>query len=102
MNRSLMATELETADVAAAIWERVIRFEDAPSPTAARALLKLEFPESDHARMSELSAKARRGMLSADEQREADAYERLGCLLDILHSRARRVLDRRIGKNGGR
>ena len=87
-----MATDLDSTDVAAAIWERVIRFQEEPSPTAARAILKLQFPDSDQHRMSDLSAKARQGVLSEGERREAEAYERLGCLLDILHSHARRVL----------
>lgn len=90
-----MATDLDATDIAAAIWDRVIRFQVEPSPTAARAILKLRFPDSDQERMSELAAKARRGSLSADEQRESDTYERLGCLLDVLHSQARRVLSRR-------
>lgn len=88
-----MATAIPTTDDAA-IWERVIRFEEEPSPTAARALLKLQFAESDQLRMHELAAKARAGALTSEEERLADTYERLGCLLDILHSKARRVLKR--------
>ncbi len=79
----------------AAIWDRVTRFQGNPSPTAARAMLKLQFPESDRRRMRELAAKARAGALTPDEERETDTYERLGCLLDIVHSKARRVLKRR-------
>jgi hypothetical protein len=75
-----------------AIWDRVIQFEEQPSPTAARALLKLRFSEADQQRMHELSAKAGSGTLSPEEQRLIDTYERLGCLLDILHSKARRAL----------
>jgi hypothetical protein len=44
--------------------------------------------------MSELAAKARAGTLSPDDERQAETYEQLGCLLDVLHSRARRVLKR--------
>lgn len=90
-----MATETLIRDVGAAIWERVIQFDDPPSPTAARALLKLQFPATDRARMSELAAKARAGTLTPDEERQAEAYEQLGCLLDIVHSKARRILKRR-------
>ena len=79
----------------AAIWERVIQMNGDPTPTAARALLKLQFSADDVRRMHELSAKARAGSLSDSEEEEIDTFERLGCLLDILHSRARRVLDRR-------
>lgn len=90
-----MATHSRSTHADVAIWERVMSFETEPSPTAARALLKLQFAESDRERMSELASKARQGMLSADEGREADAFERVGCVLDILHSKARRVLNRR-------
>ena len=62
------------------------------SPSVARALLKLRFAERDHVRMGELSAKARTGTLTAQEQIELDTFERLGCLLDIVHSQARRAL----------
>jgi hypothetical protein len=79
-------------DPSAAIWQRVLRFQDDPSAAAARALLKLQFADSDKKRMSELSAKAREGTLTAEEERQAEAYERLGCLLDILPSQARRIL----------
>lgn len=60
----------------------------------ARALLELRFSEDDRKRLRELAHKARNGTLTPDEEREADTYERLGCLLDILHSKARRVLKR--------
>jgi len=78
-------------DIEAAIWER-IRLEGILSPMAARALLKVQFPQDDVKRMRELSAKARAGMLSLQEETEISAYERLGCLLDMLHSKARQAL----------
>ena len=78
-----------------AIWERTLMLEGEPTPTAARALLKLQFSAADVQRMRELSAKARTGTLSATEKEEIDTYERLGCVLDILHSKARRALKRR-------
>lgn len=65
------------------------------SPTAARALLKVHFPRPDHERMRQLSAKAREGTLTPQDEIEIDAYERLGCLLDILHSKARQVLKKK-------
>ena len=79
----------------AAIWQRAIRLDDDLSPTAARALLKVQFAASDRRRITELAAKARVGNLSTHEERQAEAYERFGCLLDILHSQARRALKRR-------
>lgn len=80
--------------IGSSIWGRVLGAGDRRSTTAARALLKLQFPDQDRARMKVLSGKARQGRLTADEESEASAYEQLGCLLEILHSRARRVLKR--------
>jgi hypothetical protein len=79
----------------AAVWDRVIRFEGGLSPAAARALLKVHFSRQDTERMRELSARARAGTLTPQEEEEIDTYERLGCLLDILHSKARRALGKR-------
>lgn len=87
-----MATDTSPSDIAASIWQRVLRFDGKPSATAARALLKLQFADSDRQRMRELSAKARAGALTEAEECEADAYERLGCLLDVLHSHARQAI----------
>ena len=78
-----------------ALWDRVIHLDESISPTAARALLKLRFPPQDVARMQDLAAKARRGDLTESESAEIDAFERMGCLLDILHSKAQRVLGAR-------
>lgn len=89
-----MAKSDGKTEIAAAIWQRVMRFEQAPSATTARALLKLQFPQSDQRRMDELAMKARAGLLTPAEDEEAETYEQIGCLLDILHSQARRALDR--------
>jgi hypothetical protein len=89
----ISSTAIPTID--AAIWQRVTQFDKPPSPTAARELLKLQFPEEDRERMRDLAAKARAGRLTPQEEDETEAYERLGCLLDIVHSQARRVLRRR-------
>jgi hypothetical protein len=64
------------------------------SPLQARALLKVEFNEYSHARMHELSVKARAGALRANEADELTRFEELGCLLDIVHSLARRSIHR--------
>jgi hypothetical protein len=69
-----------------------MHFDESLSPTAARALLKVRFPPQDVARMQELALAARRGELTESDAIEIDAFERMGCLLDILHSKARRVL----------
>ncbi len=75
-----------------ASWQRLVQFEGELSPTAARALLKFGFSEHDHGRMAELSAKAGAGTLTASEQADLDTFERLGCVLDIIHSQARQAL----------
>lgn len=69
-----------------------VEFDGPLSVTAARALLKVRFSARDHALMAELSRKARAGALTAQEQTQLDTFERLGCVLDILHSRARQAL----------
>jgi hypothetical protein len=79
----------------AALWQRVIQFKGELSPAAARALLRFGFSEHDHARMAELSAKARAGALTAAEQVDLDTFERLGCLLDMIHSQARQALKKK-------
>jgi hypothetical protein len=76
----------------AAIWGRAVQFEESLSPAAACALLKIRFSHGDLKQMDALSAKARAGSLSPEEQTDLDNYEQLGCLLDILHSKARMAL----------
>jgi hypothetical protein len=88
---------MKTATVAndlAAVWER-IQFDGNLAPSAARSLLGVHFSPEDQKRMRQLSAKARAGTLTAAEDVEIDAYERFGCLLDILHSKARLALKKR-------
>jgi hypothetical protein len=76
----------------AAIWRRAVEFETKLSPTAARALLKIRFSPREHERMNELLKKARSDTLTPQEEEEVDTYERLGCLIGILHSKARQAL----------
>jgi hypothetical protein len=87
-----MRTNASITDPSVATWQRVIEFQGSLSPSAARALLKLQFSDHDHALMSELSRKARAGTLTPPEQMQLDTFERLGCLLDIVHSKARQIL----------
>lgn len=76
-----------------AILSRILE-PDKPTlaPEAARALLDLDFSQSDKDRMRQLSAKAREGSLTPDEQAALNNYERVGHLLNILQSKARRSL----------
>ena len=85
----------------AAILKRLI---DPDKPTlplaAAKAILAIDFSPADKERMRQLSARAREGTLSPDEQDEINGYERVGHLLNILQSKARRSLKARRGGNG--
>jgi hypothetical protein len=96
--------QLSQADTSeAAILSRVLE-PDKPvlSPEVARDLLALDFPPADKARLRQLSAKAREGTLTEGEQAEADNYERVGHLINLLQSKARRALKGRRGANGKR
>jgi hypothetical protein len=59
---------------------------------AARSILKLDFDQWDKDRMEVLSQKARDGALNSEEQAEIDDYERVGHLLGLMHSKARKSL----------
>jgi hypothetical protein len=93
--------QLSQSNSEAAILSRVLE-PDKPmlSPEAARELLALDFSPADKDRMRQLSAKAREGTLTPAEQAETDNYERVGHLLNILQSKARRSLKRRGGADG--
>jgi hypothetical protein len=58
----------------------------------ARYLLELEFSEADVARMDELAERNQSGRLSDRDRDELLGFAKAGCLLGILHSRARRAL----------
>jgi hypothetical protein len=90
-----MKTKSPASAGKAAIWQRVIQFKGELSPAAARALLQFGFSEHDQARMEELSKRARAGTLTPSEQVDLDTFERLGSVLDIVHSRARQALKRK-------
>jgi hypothetical protein len=90
-----MKTALLPTDPSTAIWQRLVEFQGPLTASAARALLKLQFSQRDHALMHELCKKARAGTLTPQEQAELDTFERLGCLLGILHSKARVALKKK-------
>ena len=85
------ATYADTSEVS--ILNRILRPDDPTfSPEGAQDILRLGFSESDKQKMRELSAKARAGTLTVEEDAEAGRYELLGHLLGILQSKARRSL----------
>lgn len=93
------STQTEAGEVS--ILNRILRPEEPTfSPEGAEDFLRLGFSESDKDRMRELSAQARAGILSAEEDAEAGRYEMLGHLLGILQSKARRSLERHSGEAG--
>jgi hypothetical protein len=83
--------------VGTAVLEQLAELDVASiSPATARMLLKFQFGAPHHARVQALSQRAQAGTLDPAEQEELDEYIRVGTLLSILQSRARRVL-----KNAG-
>jgi hypothetical protein len=89
---------MKTASLApkteAELWLRILHPDEELSPRVARAILGLSFPKNDISRMHELSAKARAGTLTPEEDAEMDNFERVGSILSILKSKARQVLKR--------
>ena len=57
-----------------------------------RQLLKFGFSDEDKARMHELAVRNQSGSLTTQEQQELRSYANAGCLLGILHSKARQAL----------
>jgi hypothetical protein len=79
----------------AAILGRMLKPErgDLP-PEAARSLLRLEFDPDDRSRMHELALRAQAGSLTDAEESELESYRRIGRLLEVMRSKARRSLAR--------
>jgi hypothetical protein len=67
-----------------------------------RYLLEVEFSEADQERMHELAARNQEGLLTDAERVELLGYAKAGCLLGILHSRARRALAKPNGRSRSR
>jgi len=63
------------------------------SEGVARAILEWDFAGEDRERVAVLSAKAQEGVLTPDEREELEEYVRVGNLLALLQSKARRSLD---------
>ena len=90
-----MATEVLLENSEATLLARAFDAERGDLPTeAAQLLLKARFPDTDMSRMVYLGERAQTGELTAAERREAEAYDRVGLLLELLQSKARRSLAR--------
>ncbi len=84
-------TSIEATDVA--ILGRLLEpGKPTLSPDAARAILALEFGQRDRDRMHQLALKAQDGSLTAEETVEITNYERVGHLLSMMKSKARKSL----------
>jgi hypothetical protein len=87
----MQATQVKTTE--GAIWDRMLE-PDRPTLGAASAkeILALDFPKTDKDRMHELAAKARAGTLTPADEEEIDIYGRVGSVLSIWKSKARKSL----------
>jgi hypothetical protein len=82
-----------TTNSEAAIFSRVLEAENPTlSADAAKSILALDFTAADRDRMNALSAKAREGTLTAEENEELENFVRVGDLLAIMQSKARRSM----------
>jgi hypothetical protein len=79
----------------AAILKRLAGPDERAWSAAAEGILALGVSAADKERMHLLAAKARAGTLTSEEEAEVEAYSRIGSLLGILKSKARRALKRR-------
>jgi hypothetical protein len=81
-----------------------LRLWDGPQLTRplARHLLKLSFAAADEERMRELADKNREGQITPAELDQLDQYVRVGTVLSILQSRARKLLRARVRSKNGR
>jgi hypothetical protein len=87
----MSSVTVETSEMA--ILRRVVDPEPPfLSPEAARATLRLGFHERDRTRMNQLAAQNRAGKLTPPEEQELNSYIRVGQMLGILQSKARRSL----------
>ena len=84
---------MSTTNTEASIWEHVIhparglRHKD-----VARSILQLSFSAEERDRMHELAAKNQDGSLTVEEGSELDHYNRVGTVLSIMKSKARKLL----------
>lgn len=84
-----------------AIFGRIVEPERATlDAAAARAILDLDFKPADKGRMRELMIKAKAGTLTAEEEIEMENYDRVGHMLSLMKSKARRSLG--VGKGKGK
>ncbi len=74
------------------LWRVIASKRRGLSRDAASWVSSLAFCEQDRERMEELAQRARDGEVTASEEAALASYERVGCLVGILQSSARRLL----------
>ena len=85
-----------TGSSEAAILSRVIRPEKDDLPDEqAKALLRLNFEQSDLDRLHELVVKNQNDELTPAEKEELESYLRVSAFLDLMHAKARYSLQNR-------
>jgi hypothetical protein len=89
MPKTQAAKPTSEAAIFARVWERG---NGGLSPVLARHIVKLGFTEEDKCRMHELAVKNQEGRISPEEIDELDSYIKVGDLLAILQSKARKLL----------
>lgn len=98
----MSTTPIEARNSAAAIFARL--WEGATgtlSIPVARHVLKLEFGADDKARIQLLLARNREGSITDAERDELDNFVRIGDLMAILQSKARRLLKQTAARRAG-
>jgi hypothetical protein len=95
----MQTTHLGTSELA--IFSRVLEPDQATlSIAAAESIIELGFKQPDKDRMAELSAKAKAGTLTPEEQEAINNYERVGHVLALMKSKARHSLKSQCLTNG--
>jgi hypothetical protein len=91
-HRGMATTRPELKGSAAAIFARLWESGNGLTVPVARHILKLGFGAADKTRMRELIERNREGKLTDEEQEELNNFVKIGDLLAILQSKARKFL----------
>jgi hypothetical protein len=95
--RTVSPRERTEAAIFVRLWERA---PGGITASLAKHILKLGFDDEDQARVRDLLERNRESGLTPAEEQELDSYVKVGDLLAILQSKARRALKRPAPKPG--
>ncbi len=91
-----MTIESPASAIDAEILGRIISHTRGEMPAEiAEIILQWDFSEFDQKQIADLSEKARRGLLSPQEEAVLDSYVRVGHLVNLLQAKARGSLKQR-------